>query len=170
MINFTILGEPVSGKNSRELVTLPRWSEKKQAKVPMAASIKSKKALSYERIALLQVPQTARQRIEGPVRITARLYYASERPDLDASLVRDILQDRYVGRGDKRELIQRGVYRNDRQIVEEHYYRAVDKANPRTEIEIEPLVPQQVGMFHMEPGDAQVRSMVPMDAQSENPF
>jgi hypothetical protein len=132
-ICFTILGEPASKANARQLVSFG----------DRPAIIKSKKARDYERDALKQIPVIARQRIEGPVRVTLRIFYASERPDLDESVVLDVLQDRYHGKGDKRVVVQYGVYCNDRQVREKHIHHFIDRANPRAEVEIEPLVMQQ---------------------------
>ncbi len=54
--------------------------------------------------------------------MTLTIYYATRRPDLDESLILDLLQ---------------GVaYRNDRQVRERHVFWGLDKDNPRTEIEI----------------------------------
>lgn len=140
MIRLTIFGEPASKANSRQIVTFGKGDAKR------AAVIKSKKARGYEHDALLQIPQHARQRLTGPVKLTAKIFYASERPDLDESIVLDVLQDRYHGKGDKRVLLQSGVYRNDRQVRERHVYHAIDRANPRAEIEIEALELQQAEM------------------------
>src|SRR5690606_37803242 len=98
----------------------------------------------YERDALRQIPPAARRRLEGPVRMTIRIWYASERPDLDESLILDVLQDRWQRNKatGERVLVQAGVYRNDRCVREKHVYHAIDRANPRAEIEIEPLVEQ----------------------------
>lgn len=137
-VRLTILGEPASKANQRQLVTFP---DGKGGKRP--ALVKSKKAQNYERDALLQIPNGARLRLEGPVRVTLRVFYASERPDLDESVILDVLQDRYVGRGEERVLVQAGVYRNDRQVREKHVFHAIDRANPRAEIEVEPLIAQQ---------------------------
>lgn len=177
-IAFTIFGQACSKANSRQLVTISG----------RPAFIKSKDARAYERDALRQIPATARQRIEGPCRITIRVWYSSERPDLDPSVILDCLQDRWKrskgklkkiapgeyaeGEGE-RVLVQAGVVRNDRQFREMHFYHAIDKANPRAEIEIEPLVAQQVGMFHVEPDDAQLRAAALLAAQKQpaiNPF
>ncbi len=133
MIRLTILGEPASKANSRQIVTFGRGDNKR------AAVIKSKKARDYERDALRQIPPLCRQRLEGPIKLTAKIYYASERPDLDESVILDVLQDRYSGVGSARVLVQAGVYQNDRQVRERHVYHAIDRANPRAEIEIEPL-------------------------------
>jgi len=140
-IALTILGQPCSKANSRQIVTI----------AGRPTPIKSKEALAYERDAMLQIPAPARVRIEGPVRVTLRLWYASERPDLDESIVLDVLQDRYGKKpgpgidGDERErpLVQAGVYRNDRQVREKHVYHGIDKRNPRAEVIVEPLQSQQ---------------------------
>jgi len=136
VIRLTILGQPCSKANSRQIVTI------KGRPTP----IKSKEALAYERDALRQIPPAARQRLEGRLCMTIRIWYASERSDLDESLLLDVLQDRYVRdkRTGERVLVQAGVYRNDRQVRERHVYHAIDRVNPRAADEIEPLQPQQV--------------------------
>lgn len=136
-MRLVILGEPASKANSRQIVTIGQ----------RAAVIKSAKARNYERDALRQIPPAARVQLEGPVRLTLRIWYASERPDLDESVLLDVLQDRYAGKGEQRQLVQRGVYRNDRQVREKHVYHAIDRANPRAEIMVEPLLPQQGGLL-----------------------
>lgn len=133
-ITFTIIGEAASKANSRRHVTTNGKSR----------SIKSDKALGFERDALRQIPPAARMRLEGPVCVTLHMYYASERPDLDESLVLDVLQDRWkdvhTAPGVKsRQLIQAGVYRNDRQAREKHIYHHVDRSNPRVEVEVHPI-------------------------------
>ena len=147
MIRFTIIGEPASKANSRRLVSFG----------DRTASVKSKKALGYERDAMRQIPPHARQRLEGPVRVTLRIFYATERPDLDESIVLDVLQDRWgkrkvpAGEVDiPRELLQPGVYRNDRQVREKHVFHGIDRANPRTEIEVEALQAQQPSLELLE--------------------
>lgn len=143
-VSLTILGEPASKANSRELVTFGRGEDARPA------MIKSKKARDYERDALLQIPPSARAMLEGPVRVTLRIYYASERPDLDESVVLDVLQARFAKRveGRRARLVERtGVYVNDRQVREKHVYHAIDRANPRAEIEVEELVPAPAALF-----------------------
>lgn len=142
MIRFVILGEPASKANSRKIVTINS----------KPSVIKSKKARNYETDALMQIPPAARQRLDGPVRVTLRIWYASQRPDLDESVVLDVLQDRHgkAKRGPNgeqiapRQLLQAGVYRNDRQVKEKHVYWSLDRTNPRTEVIVEPLQAQQV--------------------------
>ena len=132
MIRFTILGQPCSKANSRRLV---KFGDR-------IVPIKSKEALDYERSARLQIPAHAKQMLEGPVCVTLRLYYSSERPDLDESIVLDVMQARFDGRGKDRRVIHKGVFGNDRQVRQKHVYHYIVKANPRAEIEVEPLVEQ----------------------------
>jgi Holliday junction resolvase RusA-like endonuclease len=138
-IAFTILGEPASKANSRKIVT---FGER-------AASIKSEKARNYEADALRQIPPAARVRLQGPLKVTATIFYASERPDLDESVLLDVLQDRWSkattrnnGTKRDRQLLQAGVYRNDRQVRWKDIRHAIDRANPRAEVVVEPLVDQ----------------------------
>jgi len=144
-IAFTILGQPCSKANSRQIVTIGQRPQ----------VIKSKAARDYEHDAVRQIPPAARQRLEGPVRVTLRLFYASERPDLDESIVLDVMQDRYAtdrvpsGPGEStpvRRMVQAGVYRNDRQVREKHVFHGIDKANPRAEIVVEAIEAQQQGL------------------------
>lgn len=134
MISFTILGEPASKANSRKIVTINA----------RPSVIKSAKARSYEESALPQIPVEARLRLEGPVCVWLTIYYASQRPDLDESVVLDVLQDRFKTviqpGGDKvRVLVQAGVYRNDRQVREKHVFHSIDKTKPRVEISLQEI-------------------------------
>lgn len=135
MIAFTIFGQPASKANSRQIVTI---ADRPQV-------IKSKAAREYEAMALQQIPPKARVQLEGPVRVTLRVFYKTELPDLDESVVLDVLQDRWKKdkQTDTRVLLQKGVYRNDRQVREKHVFHGIDKANPRTEVIVEPLQAQQ---------------------------
>lgn len=144
-IAFTILGQPYSKANSRRIVDMPvPGTDRKRPAV-----VKSKEAQAYEHHALKQIPPRARQRLEGPVRVTMRIYYASERPDLDESVILDVLQDRYAKDPitGERKLVQNGVYRNDRQVRSKRVDWALDRANPRAEIIVESLQPQQTDML-----------------------
>jgi len=137
VVAFTILGEPASKANSRKIVTMGQGENKR------AAVIKSDKALSYVDSALRQIPPDARLRLSGPVFFTARIFYASERPDLDESVILDLLQDQW--KRDKktkvRHLVQHGVYVNDRQIKGKHITWHIDPFNPRAEIIVEEMQP-----------------------------
>lgn len=132
-ITLTILGQPQSKANRRRLVKFGK----------RIASIKSVEALAYERGALLQIPSSARVRLVGPVRMWLRIFYTSERSDLDESIILDVLQDQFDGKDDARRLVQGGIYRNDRQVRERHVWHAIDRINPRAEIVIEPMLAQQ---------------------------
>jgi Holliday junction resolvase RusA-like endonuclease len=109
VVTLTILGEPASKSNSRRLNFKQR------------RSIKSAKALSYSdgfRLQARPIPVL----LTKDVGIIFHIHYASRRPDLDESLILDLLQG--------------VVYVNDRQVKERHTYHHLDKENPRTEIEV----------------------------------
>ena len=108
-IYLVIKGEPASKANSRRLI----WRGKSPA------FIKSAKALSYADAFKLQA-QPIEPLLEGEVSITMHIYYATQRPDLDESLILDLLQ---------------GIlYKNDRQVREKHIEHFIDRDNPRVEI------------------------------------
>lgn len=109
-ISFTIYGEPASKANSR------RWTGR--------LFIKSKKALDYGRDFKNQCP-VLDPLMEGDLRVTIKIYYASRRPDLDPSLIFDLMQD--------------CIYKNDRQLREQHLYWGLDKIQPRAEITVEKI-------------------------------
>lgn len=83
--------------------------------------IKSVKALDYADYFHSQLQQLD-ELMEGDLAIHITIYYASRRPDLDESLILDLLQGK--------------IYLNDRQIKEKHIYHRLDKENPRSEIRI----------------------------------
>ena len=118
----TIYGEPASKGNSRELKMLWRRDKKTKQLRNMLSVVKSEKALAYCKAVARQVP-VRRPLLAGPLKAVIRVYYASERPDLDVSIILDALQDR--------------VYRNDRQVREQHLYHSIDRDNPRAEVIIE---------------------------------
>lgn len=117
----TIQGEPASKANSRRPV--PRTAKSGKRYV---AFIKSAKALSYVDAARLQVPVLPRL-LRGPLKFTATIYYATRRPDLDESVILDVLQRR--------------IYHNDSQVVQKEVRRRLDRDNPRAEIRVEELSP-----------------------------
>lgn len=107
-VNFTIYGEPASKANSR------RWTGK--------FFIKSEKALSYVKAFEAQCPKLD-ELMDGDLRVTIKIYYASRRPDLDESLILDCMQGY--------------IYQNDRAVKERHIYWGLDKDKPRAEIMVE---------------------------------
>lgn len=110
-IYLVIKGEPASKANSRRLI----WRGKSPA------FIKSAKAMSYADSFALQL-RPLETLLEGQLRVDMWIYYATQRPDLDESLILDLLQGK--------------VYTNDRQVRERHTYHQIDKADPRVEIAI----------------------------------
>ena len=110
-LSFTILGEPASKANSRRLV---RFGKR-------IASIKSDKARAYAEAVAAQVP-VLNKLMEGELRVDCTIYYASERPDLDPSIIWDALQGR--------------IYKNDRQLREQHLFHEIDRERPRAELTI----------------------------------
>ena len=107
----TILGEPASKANSRRLVSVRGR--------PMF--IKSKKALAYKKAFELQCPSRKNLYTKGQDLIVAmKIFYKTRRPDLDESLILDLLQDL--------------VYENDRQIKIKYIEHGLDKEHPRTTI------------------------------------
>lgn len=113
-ISLFILGEPASKANSRRVVKFGN----------MSRLIKSQKALNYSEEFRAQCPQLGRL-MDGDLRVTMRIYYATRRPDLDESLILDLMQGL--------------VYENDRQVKERHTYWGLDAENPRSEIIIEQI-------------------------------
>ena len=107
-----IFGEPASKSNSRRLVRYGGVSR----------LIKSEKALHYSDVFKQQCRPLAHL-MTGDLRITLHIFYASRRPDLDESLILDLMQGL--------------IYENDRQVKERHAYWGLDPENPRTEILIE---------------------------------
>ena len=110
-----IFGEPASKANSRKMVYIRG----------KPLFIKSEKALAYAKAFKQQCVISASEKFTCDVVVTIRIWYASRRPDLDESLILDLLQD--------------VAYENDRQVKEKHiYWMGVDKENPRCEIEVAP--------------------------------
>lgn len=113
-ISRIIFGEPASKANSRKIV---RYNN-------VSRLIKSAKALSYSEMFKQQCkPEPVL--LTGDVRVTMRIFYASRRPDLDESLILDLMQNL--------------IYKNDRQVKEKHIFWGLDKENPRTEMLIEEI-------------------------------
>tara|TARA_R100000278_G_scaffold121954_1_gene107020 strand:+ start:684 stop:1133 length:450 start_codon:yes stop_codon:yes gene_type:complete len=111
---FEIIGEPASKANSRKIVIIKG----------RPASIKSDKARSYSK-AFLDQCEVCDELFEGDVCVEMLIYYASRRPDLDESLILDLMQGI--------------IYKNDRQVKEKHIYWGIDRENPRTIIRVSPM-------------------------------
>lgn len=115
-VSLIIYGEPASKANSR-IVRVIRGR---------VLNVKSQKAQAYKAAFLRQCP-TLGELLQGDLKVSIRIYYASRRPDLDPSLILDLMQDR--------------IYTNDRQVKEQHLYWGLDPEAPRAEICVEPIAP-----------------------------
>jgi len=111
---ITIHGEPASKANSRRFVFIggkPRF-------------IKSKKALLYTKDFNLQcLPR--KKMFEEDLSIAIKIYYKTRRPDLDESLILDLLQGK--------------VFKNDRSIKSKFVEHGLDKEHPHSVIVISSL-------------------------------
>ena len=114
-MHLKIFGEPASKANSRRVVKIGG----------MSRMIKSQKALNYANM-FKQQTKPIEPLMTGDVSVEIHVWYASRRPDLDESLILDLLQG--------------VVYTNDRQVKEKHIYWHLDKDNPRCEITCQPMV------------------------------
>ena len=113
----TILGEPASKANSRRIVRF-----KATGKI---MSIKSSKALAYVK-GFTDQAISIDPLIEKDVLLFCNIFYRTRRPDLDESLICDLLQ---------------GVaYKNDRQVKMKIICHSLDKENPRADIRVGVLV------------------------------
>lgn len=109
----TIEGEPAAKANSRRVVRRGKFTR----------VIKSQKALDYVAQLREQIaPLPPEKMLRGRLTLTAHVFYASHRPDLDISLILDALQG--------------VVYTNDRQVREMHLHHHIDRAQPRTRLHI----------------------------------
>jgi|TARA_R100000479_G_C6361860_1_gene193360 Holliday junction resolvase RusA-like endonuclease len=110
----TVFGEPASKANQRRAVLIhgkPRF-------------IKSKKALSYSKNLVEQL-SIRESLLEGDLCVAIKIYYKTRRPDLDESLILDLLQDK--------------LYKNDRQVKRKYIEHGLDKNNPRSIIVCGPI-------------------------------
>lgn len=112
----TIFGEPASKANSRRLVSIGG----------KPAFIKSEKACRYADDFRRQCP-TLDPLFLGDVHVEIDIYYSSRRPDLDESLILDLLQGR--------------VYLNDRAVRSRRARWGHDILRPRCDILVRPAEP-----------------------------
>ena len=111
---ITILGEPASKSNSRRLVMIggkPRF-------------IKSQKALSYGKDFAIQCP-IRKDLFTIDLSLAMKIYYKTRRPDLDESLILDLLQKK--------------VFNNDRSIKSKYIEWGLNRENPKSLIVISSL-------------------------------
>jgi Holliday junction resolvase RusA-like endonuclease len=111
---ITILGEPCSKANSRKVVMI-----RGHIRV-----IKSAKALTYVKVVHENTPVRT-SLFDNDVFIAMKIFYKTRRPDLDESLILDVLQDR--------------MYKNDRQVKGKYILWGLDNENPRTVVSCGPI-------------------------------
>ena len=109
-----LTGEPASKANSRRLVSIRG----------RPAFIKSKKAIDYSKNFEIQCP-TYDTLYEEDLVIALKIYYKSKRPDLDESLILDLLQGK--------------VYKNDRSIKLKYVEWGLDRQFPRILVVLGPV-------------------------------
>ena len=114
LCELTIVGEPASKSNSRRLVSIKG----------RPAFIKSKKAIDYSKNFTLQCP-TSDTLYEEDLAIALKIFYQSKRPDLDESLILDLLQGK--------------VYKNDRSIKLKYVEWGLDRQSPRILVVLGPV-------------------------------
>ena len=112
---FVVMGEPASKANQRRLVRL---------KNGRTMFIKSKKAFDYA-TNFDKDCMVLDDLFEGDLSVEMLIYYSTRRPDLDESLILDLMQGK--------------IYKNDRQVKVKKIYWGLDKDNPRTVISISKL-------------------------------
>lgn len=103
---FTIDGEPASKANSR------KW------KGPGRLN-KSDKALAYSDLFNLQCPYLL-EPSEADILVAMKISYGTRRPDLDESLILDLMQGK--------------LYKNDRQVKHKVITWGLDRVNPHSVI------------------------------------
>ena len=69
--------------------------------------------------------QTLDELFDNDVKVEMLIYYSSRRPDLDESLILDLMQGT--------------IYKNDRQVKQKNIYWGLDRENPRTIIRVSAL-------------------------------
>ena len=109
-------GQLCSKSNSRRVVMRGR----------RIAVIKSSASLEWLDAFYRLMPKPEKP-FEGLVKLEADVFYADWRRDLDIALLQDALQ-------------HHGIIRNDRQVVEIHALRQIDKARPRTVFKVSEVV------------------------------
>jgi hypothetical protein len=132
-----VMGQPYSKANSRRLV---------RGKGGRPASIKSEEALEYSAAWRAQCP-ALRFPLQGELMVCGVIAYGSERPDLDESLILDLMQGM--------------IYKNDRQVRRRFFSHAIDTKNPRAVLLIEELAPAD-GQMEL------IREMPPSDDEPQD--
>lgn len=114
-ITFTIRGQLVSLKNSRNVV--------KNKKTGQLFPAKNAKILQFENDFFIQCPQYREPHFSGDVGVIVYAHYPSRRQDLDCALIYDLLQKALI-------------VKNDRQVKEKHEMYRLDRTNPRVDVTV----------------------------------
>ena len=124
-IEFTVLGNPITKKNSQRMVSVRSRDTGKNRMIP----IPSAQYEQYSRDFMWQIPYTAKKHIDSPVNLKC-VYFMGTRRKVDLCNLLEASCD---------ILVDAGVLADDNcGIVVSHDGSRVmyDKDNPRTEIEI----------------------------------
>ena len=114
-VRLTTLDQPCSKSNGRRIV---------RSFGSGLRLIKSEEALRHKTDLRLQV-SPIEPLLAGPLKVEIRIWYRSNRSDLDESLIPNGLQSL--------------VYHNERQVREKHVNHAIDRATPRAEVMVRGL-------------------------------
>jgi Holliday junction resolvase RusA-like endonuclease len=163
-LELTIFGNPPSKSNCYQIITIPARPARAGAPARKAhASLGKTKALrAYEKNFQRQLTGAHRLMIECRITVCLRVYYDSERPDLDNcfKVIFDCLQPPKV----KAPMPPiKGVIKNDRQVRRIIAERFKDTKNPRVEIEITEYIGPDVQLL-FEPTDLEVLAWVGANA------
>lgn len=136
MIEFTILGQCYSLKNTRDIfpIKADKGAKCPHCKKPLRMmTIPNEKAKLFEADFSHQLPESAQQDLSMPIGVKIAIYYPSNLQDLDEALVLDLLQ-RYK------------VIHNDRQIVRKIIDKFIDSDEPRVEVCVVPMIWNRSGL------------------------
>jgi Holliday junction resolvase RusA-like endonuclease len=116
--SMTIFGNLPSIKNRRRLIPA------KGNRRPLI--IKSSEAMNYEQAFLMAIPQKMRVGYDGPVSLSARIYYQSRRSDLSVELLYDLIA-------------KASIILNDRQIMHCECWKGLSKESPRVHFTVKKM-------------------------------
>lgn len=134
--SFVIYGEMAQKGNSRRIVQNPMSLKLMLVKSPKALNWAHNATVQLRSTDLLSLTRGVALFTER-VKMTVRAYYADESSDLDCSVLEDVLQSRYSGKGKARRMVLAGVVENDRLIRHKEYLHFIDPTQPRAEVTIE---------------------------------
>lgn len=119
---FLVLGNYVSMKNGRSIVTINKHS----------SLIKKDAALEWERSIQLQIPRQ-KEPFTGLVELIGDFYYSNKRSDLDENLLKDMIQTKKPGKP------YIGLIKDDNQVKRHSTTWHFDPTNPRVIFQLREL-------------------------------